>query len=360
MPAASGGIARSTYIAFDPTQGRNYFQWVTLHRSMDLNGEPTLVSSTVFVPLLPWSGPGPRPIVGYAPGTQGLGDQCAVSKLLGLGNEIDLAAIRPMINAGMAVAVTDYQGLGPPGDHPFLVADAAAYNVLDSIRAAINLPDAGLDPAAPIGLFGYSQGAQAAGRAAELQPWYAPDLNLRGAVVGGTPADIARTDEFLGPDATGLKAGLLLFAAIGLDSAYPELNLDAYLNQAGRELVGQARSQCALETLLSNVDASIDQYTTTSPLDAPDWQARMAQQALGRQAPPVPVRIVHARADGIVPIAQATRLRDQWCDLGVPVSFIEYDLVEHFTGVVPAGADAAWFLNRRFRGQPVSDPFCIG
>ena len=51
-------------------------------------------------------------------------------------------------------------------------------SVLDSIRAARSLPAAGLDPEGPLGIYGYSEGGCAAGWALQLQPTYAPELNL--------------------------------------------------------------------------------------------------------------------------------------------------------------------------------------
>jgi hypothetical protein len=35
----------------------------------------------------------------------------------------------------IAVAATDYQGLGAPGVHPYLDAKTAGFNVIDSVRA---------------------------------------------------------------------------------------------------------------------------------------------------------------------------------------------------------------------------------
>ena len=47
------------------------------------------------------------------------------------------------MDAGYVLAATDYQGLGTPGPHPYLVGAAEAMNALDSVRAARNLTEAG-------------------------------------------------------------------------------------------------------------------------------------------------------------------------------------------------------------------------
>ena len=62
----------------------------------------------------------------------------------------------------------------------------AGYSSLDSIRAVKqsgNITGLSKDPI--ITLYGYSGGAVAGEFSAELQPIYAPELNIAGAAVGG-------------------------------------------------------------------------------------------------------------------------------------------------------------------------------
>jgi pimeloyl-ACP methyl ester carboxylesterase len=87
------------------------------------------------------------------------------------------------LSAGFAVVVTDYQGLGTPGGHPYLAAKPEAYGVLDSVRAV-----KGRDQIGDVVLIvGQSQGAGAAFATAALAPSYAPDVKLRGTVATGLP-----------------------------------------------------------------------------------------------------------------------------------------------------------------------------
>ena len=46
------------------------------------------------------------------------------------------------LNQGYIVAATDYQGLGGPGPHPYLVGPSAAHSVLDVVRAATEVTKA--------------------------------------------------------------------------------------------------------------------------------------------------------------------------------------------------------------------------
>ncbi|MFB7501115.1 lipase family protein [Streptomyces sp. NPDC056161] len=80
-----------------------------------------------------------------------------------------------------------HQGLGTPGVHTCLDREAQGRAVLDSVRAARRLTAAHLPDSGPVALYGYSQGGAAAASAAELARTYAPELNVRGAVVGAPP-----------------------------------------------------------------------------------------------------------------------------------------------------------------------------
>ena len=52
--------------------------WRVLYRSTSAVGEPTAVSGTVLIPRTPLEGGrGPRPLIGYAIGTHGIGDAAA-------------------------------------------------------------------------------------------------------------------------------------------------------------------------------------------------------------------------------------------------------------------------------------------
>ena len=108
--------------------------WRILYRSTGATGDPTAVSGTV---LLPRGRAGRvRPLIGYAIGTHGIGDAAAPSRLLPRGLEWEAGLMALALARGWAVAITDYQGLGTPGDHTYMVGRALGPNVLDAMRAA--------------------------------------------------------------------------------------------------------------------------------------------------------------------------------------------------------------------------------
>ena len=69
----------------------------------------------------------------WAHGTTGIADVCAPSWR---GNsERDKEYLDAWLKSGFAVVATDYQGLGTPGVHPYLLWRPEGYSVLDSVRA---------------------------------------------------------------------------------------------------------------------------------------------------------------------------------------------------------------------------------
>src|SRR6266566_4233753 len=220
--------------------------WQVLYLSSTVTGAATAVSGTVLVPTAAYQGT--RPVVAYAAGTQGWGDQCAPSKEMAVGSFDEQFAVNNLLSKGWAVAVTDYPGLGTPGDETYNVGIPEGYAVLDSLRAALHLPAAGLSAAAPLGIEGYSQGGGAADWAAQLQPSYAPGLHLSGVAGGGTPANLQAVAANINGTAW---TAFLLGTAIGFNAAYPDLNLRQYLTPAGQAAWNQLDSQCQVDALLT-------------------------------------------------------------------------------------------------------------
>ena len=105
-----------------------------LYRSTSPTGAPIAVSGTVAVP----KGNAPRggwPVITWAHGTTGIADACAPSRANVLGG-YDNPLLNRWLQAGYAVVRTDYEGLGTPGDHPYLIGVSEGRSVLDMVRAA--------------------------------------------------------------------------------------------------------------------------------------------------------------------------------------------------------------------------------
>jgi hypothetical protein len=360
-PLRPGAIVRSRPSVFTldatnytPVPGVTSTQ--ILYESTDARGLPKEVTGTVLVPSTPWTGPGARPLVSYGVGTRGIGDDCAPSYTLANGYDYEGGLIDNILARGIAVVVSDYQGLGTPGEHTYMVGRAQGHAVLDAARAALRLPGTGFTRTTPIGVMGYSQGGASAGWAAELAPTYAPELNLKGVTAGGVPADLNAVVRSLDG---GPFFSFALLAAVGYDAAYPDLHLSSYLNATGTALLHQAQSMCLVSvdgffTLLGTAFHSIPDYTTTNPLDTPAWQERLRENKLGSGRPTVPVLQYQALVDEIVPFGQASDLRSAWCAKGVNVTWQVMPLAEHALGLVEGAGPALDYMTDRFDNKPVT------
>jgi hypothetical protein len=354
LPPNPGDVIHTQSVRFDG-QLNGIRALAVMYRSTTAAGAPNAVTGTLLVPEAPWAGPGSRPIVAFGPGTQGVGDRCAPTRTYNDGSNYEIATLHAFLDQGWAVAATDYEKLGTPGNPTYLVKDAAAHALLDIVRAAQRLPGSGVSPDAPVGLWGYSQGGQAAGGAAEMEATYAPELNIAGAVIGGVPADGLAVAANLDSDGPGNDFfSFLAFTAVGYDSAYPELDLPSYLNDEGRAVLAQGTEGpgvCLTDGLALLRGRHIAELTTTNPLDTPRWQARIAQQDLGSSAPTVPVFQFHGTTDQVIPIAVGEALRDAWCAGGSPLTYSTYP-ADHITGVYVGTADGVDYLTARFAGDP--------
>lgn len=137
-------------------------------------------TAAVFLPKGP-TPPGGWPVVAWAHGTVGVAHDCAPS--LNPRTPRDQQYLNTWLSLGYAIVAPDYAGLGSEGLHHYLNARAEAWSSLDSIKAAQKI----FPLKNEIILVGQSQGAHAAFASAGYQAEYAPELNINGTVLTGTP-----------------------------------------------------------------------------------------------------------------------------------------------------------------------------
>jgi hypothetical protein len=220
--------------------------WRVLYRSTSAVGHPTAVSGAVLVPYGRIHGP--RPLIGYGVGTHGIGDSAAPSRLLSRGLEWESGMIAMILARGWAVAITDYEGLGTPGDHTYMVGRALGPNLLDAMRAARQLHPSELPDQGPAAIVGYSEGGAAAAWAAQLQPAYAADLPLTAVAAGAAAADV----ELGGSTVDGTFFSFFIsYGGIGYAAAYPELELDRYLTPKAARGIAAMRESTIYQAMLS-------------------------------------------------------------------------------------------------------------
>jgi alpha-beta hydrolase superfamily lysophospholipase len=352
LPAgAPGTIIRSTPIAGAPAGAQG---WLVLYLSTGLDGQPIAVSGTVFAPA---GAPpaGGRPVVAWAHPTTGIASRCAPS-LESAGGAGNIPGLAAFLSAGYVVAATDYPGLGTAGPHPYLVGASEGNAVLDSVRAAHNLAEAGAGTT--FGLWGHSQGGHAALFAGQLASTYAPDLTLVG-VAAAAPA--TQLVPLLDRDIGGLTGNVLAsYAVDSWSQVYaPTLTMDQVLHTTAiptARLIGDSciETEAQLVVELPEAEMAEKYFIATYPWDVPAWQTVLQANTPGAVAITAPVLINQGSADTVVwPGVTADWVASQ-CATKVDVTEKVYDGVTHTNIATTSAADTVTWMAARFAGQPAT------
>ncbi|MBO9534521.1 MAG: alpha/beta hydrolase [Solirubrobacteraceae bacterium] len=382
LPSANGALVRTESQGLNATPGK---ATRIMYKSTDNNGRPVGVTGTYIEPTAKYSGSGARPLVVYAEGTQGQGDSCAPSKSLesgyvggtvqGFSAGYEIPGINAILDAGVAVVVTDYIGLGTTDRlHTYVDRVDQGNAVLDAARAALKVQGASVTTASPVGLYGYSQGGGATAAAAELQPSYAPDVNLKGVYAGGPPADLGAT--MTKADGTILTA-VIGYAINGFVQSDPNLKtiLDAQTNAAGKAALNEIKTQCVANSIASfafkqTKDWTVSGKSITEVVNGiPAAKAVIDKQKLGKLKPTVPIRIVSGTQDDIVPHPQAKQLAQDYCNKGANVGYVGVvqflntggTAVNHLNPIINDNGDSRkWLLDRLAGKSHVSNCAILG
>jgi pimeloyl-ACP methyl ester carboxylesterase len=318
---------------------------LVLYRSTGVDGKPIAVSGAVAVPR----GKPPKggwPILTWAHGTTGIADICAPTRAPVAVRYVK-SDLGDFLKAGFAVASTDYQGLGTPGTHLYLVGKEEGRSVLDIVRAARQL-----DPrlGKRVVIAGHSQGGHAALWAAALAPRWTPELSLEGTIAYAPASHIeaqARILSTLSSRAAGLSAlAALIFR--GVDAAHPSLSLSSLLTPQAAALYPQTLTQC-LGTLAQPAEfgslTPADLFRTGADLDP-------TIKLLGQSDPEhlkirTPLYIAQGTADTTVIPGFTDALDSALTAAGTRVDYKHYPGIDH-GGIVSAAVrdTLAWARSR--------------
>ena len=360
VPTAPSGTTPGQLLYYEPapadtTSLAHTTDWTVAYVSTDSQGKPDVVTGTVIVPTAPWTGSGPRPIVDYAVGTQGIGQSCAPSKLFATGGEYESININAAVAKGYAVLATDYQWSGTTDTPPatYVAGLSEGHAVLDMARVGAQIPGSGLSFTAPVVVWGYSQGGGAATWAGQLWPKYEPKVNLVGVAAGGVPGNLISVGESLNGSAF---AGLAGIAIIGMANAYPDLPFTSLLNATGKQLVAQLDTACIGGDIIDGAGKRISQLTIGGQtlqqvLQLGNWKADLLANSPGQPGASitVPTFMYRGMVDEIIP----TSVEDQvYATLCKDKSVIQAATFpgEHALTLVEAQSDALAFIAQRLSG----------
>ena len=349
LPSAPPGtIIRSEPIAAP----RGATAWRVLYHSESVDGRDIAVSGVIVAPqgkapkaTVPKGG---RPVVTWAHGTTGLADSCTPSKAENVASK--LPYVDAMVEAGYVVAATDYEGLGTPGLHPYLVGESEGRGVLDAARAAraLDRTRAGKD----LLVFGHSQGGHAALFAGEIAARYAPEERILGVVAAAPAADL----DVILPAAGAIKqaAGFLVMGAKGIHAAYPQADPAAVLSPDALAKSGIVEEEC-VGAVVKTFAGTSTAVVAHNPLEVAPWGDLIHASSAGNHPAGAPVLVVQGEADRLVlPI-----LSDAWvrkaCAAGDAVDYRTYPGADHGSVIPAARTDVLEWLAARAKGDAVTN-----
>ena len=157
----------------------------------------------------------------------------------------DATYIERWIENGFAVVATDYQGLGGPGPHPYLIWQAEGRSVLDGVREALAAYPG--ESWQAVFITGQSQGSGAAIGATVIAPNYAPDVPLLATVATGLVSTFP-DGPYKPPQPTAIGSPIYVSLML-LGGSLPDNapSADDLVTDKGKLLFKAARESCTPE-----------------------------------------------------------------------------------------------------------------
>jgi acetyl esterase/lipase len=259
-----------------------------------------------------------------------------------------------MMAEGYVVVATDYPGLGVPGMiHPYLIGVSEARAVLDSVRAARDLPDAGASNR--FAVWGHSQGGQASLYSGELAASYAPDLKLVG-VAAAAPATYLV--ELFDADKTSSEGKELTAMTVLSWSRLENLAVTTIVEPAAVPAFEKTARAC-IESVAEFEAINKDehplqsmQFLKADPSETQPWEGIMLRNTPGQAATGAPVFIAQGTADTTVRPEITKQFGEALCKQGTRVAFVELPGVTHTFVARDSVRQALRWMGDRFRGAP--------
>lgn len=341
----------------------NLYAWQFLYRtSANLPSKASFTVNTVLVP----HNADKTKLVSIASPENANTMKCAPSYLFRYSGILELDNFEPrweqmiytlFLEEGWVVTAPDHEG-------PESAMSAGWYQghmTLDGIRATLNAKEVGINRKhVKIIGHGYSGGAIANGWAAGLQPSYAPELNMVGWTLGGTPADPRMTLNFLDGGST---AALTLIGAVGVIDAYPEKLghlKDEIWTQHGRWAVDIAHNNCVytMVALFAFQKIQSKKYikggkNLTEFDGISDILDKLTMGRNPKYVPKAPVFMFHASVDEQIVWYQANNTAVSWCNQGANIRFLTMTdpILEHVVAYLLATPYIVNFMRDRFDGK---------
>ncbi len=318
------------------------------YTSTSVRGVPTVMSGTLLTPPTP-PPTGGWPLAVWNHMTVGAADACAPSVAHAGHSELPRMTsgdtiVSHLLDAGFAVARPDFEGIGAPGPHPYLIGDSLARSTIDmALAAADHDPRIGRN----VVVAGHSEGAVAALSAAARPASEWGRLRLRAVSALAPPTrvadllDGASNVPVAGPAINELMglAALIGSGAAAADSAFDELMDNGGLSTRARELRPQVETHCYADLTAPDSFGGLAPAQLLGPRGEEMKQElleilRDNDVARLSLPPALPVRIDSGTVDTVSPQPLVSGLVDTYRRGGVRVTY-----ADRFTGHAGVATD---------------------
>lgn len=336
-----------------------------IYRSRAVDGSANVESATVYVPhgAPPAGG---HDVVAWGHVTTGGADLCAPSRatplLPGTANRNPeygrltraTNVIERLVASGHVVVRPDYEGLGTPGGHPYLVGDSLGSSMIDGVHATRQL--LGTTSTRWVAA-GQSEGGVAAAFSSALADQLAPELELMATAIVTPPIDNYRlvfgAGLLLDLEVVNSLAALMLSGAQLADPALAAARPNEILTPLAERRFGGIETHCLEQLGWRGQIGALAPWQMLRPTAA-RWSARLKavldasdprHVALGDE----PVRFY---AGGLDPIALQPMIADaarRQRAAGADVSFRAFPTATHqtITDEQQAGPELAQWIRAR-------------
>lgn len=298
--------------------------WRILYATSVDDKTPASAVATIFAPTNP--PPGPRPVIGWAHPTTGLLQRCMPS--LFSAPSAGIPARNRIIKQGWVIVETDYSFTEKGGPHPYLIGQGEARALLDSVRAARQLPELTLDKR--LVAWGYSQGGHAVLWSGMIGSSYASDLEILGIAAIAPAANISAIlasniamDKRFGP-----------YLAFAYSRFYPDVRFEEAVRPEALDAARQIINLC--DGFPPEESERIDALVETFEGRALATNSNRALAARIEENTPsdnikAPLLIVQGLSDTAVPAAATESYVDARCSSGQKLEYWTFAARDHFT-----------------------------
>lgn len=329
-PAGAAEGAPGSVVRVEPMRGDplDADAWRIMYRTTDVHGERVLATGVVIAPRGTPPSDG-RTVLAWGHPTSGTAEQCAPSR--SFDPFIDVEGMRMMLDRGYTIVATDYVGMGTAGPDSYLVGVTAGNSVLDSVRAAREIPDAGAGTS--VILWGHSQGGQAALFAAERAEAYAPELGLTAVAVAAPAADLTALLQGHLDDVSGATIGSYAFEAYAQVYRDRGAALDSVLTSEAQRVLPRMNELCLLTDLseLHRIaQPVVGDFFAADPGSVEPWATLLRENSAGA-AFDAPLFVAQGMRDRLVLPDDTEQFVEHEREQGIEVDFHPIAEADHGT-----------------------------